>query len=268
LGKRMREGKYMFYLGLDLGQSQDYTALAIIEEQLFVSEAWANDILFQEDYARGLKPGWVSPSSLTPERAGAALYLQEWFGRPAEVPLAVRHLERFPLGTKYTDVVERVASLVRSHPLAQLPSVLLVDKTGVGAAVLDSFTHAGIGAVALTLHGGSSVNRDPKRAGYRVPKRDLVGAAQVLLQSGRLKVASALPEAETLKRELLNFRVKVDPRTAHDSYEHWREGDHDDLVLAVAMACWFRMFWNRHADPELARRQRHTSRMMQGVSAM
>jgi hypothetical protein len=22
------------------------------------------------------------------------------------------------------------------------------------------------------------------------------------------------------------------------SYEAWREGDHDDLVLAVAMACW------------------------------
>jgi hypothetical protein len=28
-------------------------------------------------------------------------------------------------------------------------------------------------------------------------------------------------------------------RTAHDSYEHWREGDHDDLVLAAALACWW-----------------------------
>ena len=22
------------------------------------------------------------------------------------------------------------------------------------------------------------------------------------------------------------------------SFEHWRDSDHDDLVLAVAMACW------------------------------
>jgi hypothetical protein len=28
--------------------------------------------------------------------------------------------------------------------------------------------------------------------------------------------------------------------TAHDSYVAWREGAHDDLVPAVAMACWYR----------------------------
>lgn len=27
--------------------------------------------------------------------------------------------------------------------------------------------------------------------------------------------------------------------TGHDSYEAWRDGDHDDLVLSLAMACWF-----------------------------
>ena len=44
--------------------------------------------------------------------------------------------------------------------------------------------------------------------------------------------------AETLKQELLNFRVKVNVSTAHDSYEAWREGDHDDLVLATGLALW------------------------------
>jgi hypothetical protein len=42
----------------------------------------------------------------------------------------------------------------------------------------------------------------------------------------------------TLRKELLSFRRKIDLRTAHDSYEHWRESDHDDLVLAAALACW------------------------------
>ena len=256
---------YLYYVGLDLGQARDYSALSIIEEQLFVGEAWASEVLYAQDLERGITPGWISPATLTPYQAGLALRHSHQFGRPAKVPLAVRHLERFELGTRYTDVVERVASIVRTPPLREMPAVLLVDKTGVGAAVLDSFTHAKLGAVAITLHGGSSVSRDPQRAGFRVPKRDLVTVTQVLLQDGRLKVATTLPEAETLRGELLNFRMKINPQTAHDSYEHWREGDHDDLVLAVSMAAWFRQWWNSHIDTALARRLRRTSAKEVGV---
>jgi hypothetical protein len=36
----------------------------------------------------------------------------------------------------------------------------------------------------------------------------------------------------------VNFKVKVNLATGHDSYEAWRESVHDDLVLAVALACW------------------------------
>lgn len=261
------DNPYLYYLGLDLGQARDYSALSIIEEQLYISSAWAHEVLYAQDIERGLSSGWVLPASITPHQVGEVLWHARRFGRPAEVPLAVRHLERFELGTRYTDVVERVASLVRSDPLRKMPAVLLVDKTGVGASVLDSFTHAGIGATAITLHGGSSVSRDPQRAGYRVPKRDLVTVTQVLLQNGRLKVAAGLPEAATLREELLKFRVKINPQTAHDSYEHWREGDHDDLVLSVSMGAWFRQFYNRHTDPALARRLRQTGAGM-GMSVM
>jgi hypothetical protein len=38
---------------------------------------------------------------------------------------------------------------------------------------------------------------------------------------------------------MLNFKQTINPITAHDSYSAWREADHDDLVLSVAMACWF-----------------------------
>jgi hypothetical protein len=71
-----------------------------------------------------------------------------------------------------------------------------------------------------------------------VPKRDLVSAPLVLMQNGQLKIAEGLSLRETLVKELLNFRVKINISTAHDSYEAWREGDHDDLVLSVALACW------------------------------
>jgi hypothetical protein len=48
-----------------------------------------------------------------------------------------------------------------------------------------------------------------------------------------------IPAVPTLVQELLAFRVKIDPLTAHDSYGAWREGAHDDLVLAVAVAAWY-----------------------------
>jgi hypothetical protein len=115
------DSPYLYYLGLDLGQARDYSALAILEEQLYVGEAWADEVLHQQDYEKGLAPGWVSPAALSPYQAGLALRLSGRYGRPAEVPLAVRHLERFELGTKYTDVVDSVAALVRSEPYATCP---------------------------------------------------------------------------------------------------------------------------------------------------
>ena len=42
-----------------------------------------------------------------------------------------------------------------------------------------------------------------------------------------------------LQPELQTFRVKVNALTAHESFEAWRERDHDDLVLAVACAIWW-----------------------------
>jgi hypothetical protein len=58
------------------------------------------------------------------------------------------------------------------------------------------------------------------------------------MQNGQLKIAEGLALEDTLVKELLNFRVKINISTAHDSYEAWREGDHDDLVLSVALARW------------------------------
>lgn len=66
----------------------------------------------------------------------------------------------------------------------------------------------------------------------------LVSTIQVLLQTKRLKIAPALPEAQTLVEEMTNFQVRIS-QAGHDSYgAWWREGSHDDLLLAVALACW------------------------------
>jgi hypothetical protein len=150
----------------------------------------------------------------------------------------VRHINRFKLGTPYPEIVERVDELLQTPALDQ-EAVLVVDGTGVGAAVVDLFPNgeeSPYPVYPVHIHGGDRVTREGKD--YRVPKRDLVSVVQVLLQNGQLKIAEGLPETKLLIKELLNFKVKIDPQTAHDSYAAWREADHDDLVLATALACW------------------------------
>ncbi len=237
---------YSYYCGLDLGQSSDYSALSLIEEPVWVPDALRSRWRVKE-------AGWISPAAMLPNHVEEALSWGYRRGRPHAPPLFVRHLERFELGTRYPTIVERVKTLLTSAPLADRRVALVVDKTGVGTPPFDYLLQGGLRPIAITIHGGGKVGRE--RDGYRVPKRDLAAVAQVLLQNRRLKVASALPLAGTLEKELLNFRVKIDPRTAHDSYEHWREGDHDDLVLATAMACWFRQFWNARVDAANAARE-------------
>jgi hypothetical protein len=132
--------------------------------------------------------------------------------------------------------VERTCELLATPPLGPR-TALVIDKTGVGAAVLDMFTAAGLRPYGVTITGGDRVVHEDSRHA-KVPKRDLVGLLVALFQSGQLKVARDLELAPLLLNELLNFKLKVNVQTAHESYEAWRESIHDDLVLAVALACW------------------------------
>jgi hypothetical protein len=142
-------------------------------------------------------------------------------------------------------IIQNVIRLLKRFPISEHPNHtrLLIDATGVGRPVVDSFRAQGVYPIGITIHGGDKVTQEfagPRELTLRVPKRDLVASVQTLLQNNRLRIAASLTLADVLRRELVNFRVKVDPATAHDSYSHWREGDHDDLVLATACAAWFR----------------------------
>ena len=147
----------------------------------------------------------------------------------------LRYAERL-LGQPYPVIVAQVKVLM-THLDTLGRTTLVVDGTGCGRPVIDMLVHENLYPIAVTITGGDQVHQDGRS--YRTPKRDLVGALQVLLQTERLKIAEQLPLAPTLVQELLAFRVRIDPATAHDSYSSWREKDHDDLVLATALACWW-----------------------------
>jgi hypothetical protein len=199
-----------YTLGLDLGKLADHSALAIAEER--------PERVVEQFNKFSISPVWGDDPDYT-----------------------VPWLQRWPLGTPYftiaTDVAKLVATLV-ARPQAEVQ--LFLDGTGVGTAVVEIFRanktieamQTKFSAVTITAWHESSGSA----GSWHVPKKDLVGAAQVPLQRGKLKVAESLPEAQVLTAELRNFEVNI-TLNANAVYSH-RDGEHDDLVLAVALALW------------------------------
>lgn len=94
-------------LGLDLGQARDYSAIAIAERRVELTGTHDSVTFVQHTRTRVL----------------------------------INHLERIPLRTPYPDVVARVRAIVQQfHPPGKLQVVM--DATGVGAAVRDMLTRA------------------------------------------------------------------------------------------------------------------------------
>jgi hypothetical protein len=191
-----------FVSGLDLGQVQDPTALVVLQ--------------------RDLKPHPVRRASFV------------WFYQ-------LRHIARFRLGTPYTSndperpgIGEQVRDILSTPPL---PGTLLaVDQTGVGRAVVDTLHTLSLPVtlVPITITSGhkSTWQED---GSIHAAKKDLVAALQVLFASDRLRIARSLAEAPTLEKELKNFRAKI-TTAGSETFEAWRDSDHDDLVLATAIA--------------------------------
>jgi hypothetical protein len=187
---------------MDLGQARDFTAIAILERA---------------------------------ESSGAFDPVQYAYRKVTSLQL--RHLERMPLGTPYPEVAARARAVTRSGELAG-KCTLIADATGVGRPVVDLLRGSGLGCqlIGVTLTGGESESMADGY--YRAPKRDLIVGLQVLLQAGALRIASRLEHGPTLAKEMSEMRVRT-TSSGHEQYGAWREGQHDDLVLAVALACWW-----------------------------
>jgi hypothetical protein len=153
----------------------------------------------------------------------------------------VRYLERFPLRTRYTAIVDAMGELLDRPPLTEA-SQLVIDLTGVGVAVAELFDEAGIPYTGVTITGGVGWHRESQRH-WHVSKHLLVSTIQKFLSSEAIGISKQLPEAETLRAELRNFRVKIS-KAANEIYEA-REGAHDDILLAVAIA----LFVAEHPSP-------------------
>jgi hypothetical protein len=187
-----------FFMGVDLGQACDPTAIAIVRRLQFECREGS---------------GW----------------------RDEKLPIfQVGHLERVALNTPYPVIVQHVDRLMK-HPTCAGNLDLAIDQTGVGGPVADMFRQAGLDFVGVVITGGQEESSPSSNLAH-VPKLKLISHLQALLHEGRLHIQKDLSEAPILVSELQNFRVRYSDggRLTFNA----REGRHDDLVLALAIAVW------------------------------
>jgi hypothetical protein len=190
-----------FVVGADLGQSRDYSAIAVVE--------------------------WLAATN--PVKS-----------TPLPAVFAVRHLERLPLGTPYPQVAARLVTLFDREPLAGGTLVVDETGVGRPVADLLRTLPLRAALCPLTITSGSRARME-LNGRWRVPKKLLVANVQRLLGTGRLKVAEGLPEARALLRELKDFRVMITAKANETFGAGSHGGHDDlvlAVALAVALAVW------------------------------
>lgn len=147
--------------------------------------------------------------------------------------MKVRYLERLALGTPYPEVARRVEALAWKLGRCDVA----VDATGLGKPVADLLREmqlpGELAAVKITAG-----DRESRAGGvWNVPKRDLIGGVKVLLEKRELQIAKELRETGPLVRELLDVKARR-RASGRERLGADGAGEHDDLVIAVALACW------------------------------
>ena len=159
-----------FYLGLDLGQSRDHSAIAIVE-------------------ARHIPRNTLDPYTRAP------LF---------DLRLRVKWLERLPLDLPYPEVVERVRQLVSQPEYVQQISVI-PDCTGGGGIFLDHLRAARLGVQIVPVSITPGRESHAAKGKQYVPKQELVTTLEATFRERRIGLDAACPHLDELIQELHVF---------------------------------------------------------------
>jgi hypothetical protein len=197
-----------FIVGLDIGKSQDHTALAIVHHTV--------------------TPTYAAPCS----RQSAA--------QPPLIKTVERmdlvHLQRLPLKMNYVAQGLAVKEILSREPLASGKTRLIADSSGVGEGVLDLMEAQGLRMIRIKITAGAETSQTSGNR-YNVAKSVLMSKLEAAMHSRELQVAASLQEAENFKNELLNFERKV--TAAGSNVWSGRGTESDDIVLAVSYCVWW-----------------------------
>lgn len=208
-------------VGIDVGQLQDNTAIAVVE----VSQKHDGRWRFGER-----TPIRVSEQGQLVQAHDADPVLSDLY--------TVRFIERLPLGTPYPKVAIYIAEMLCSPLLYRRRVRVLIDVTGVGRPVYDdlrkeiSLRPEARDALLkpITFAHGENYDRSKGRLG----KAYLVSRLQSLLQNGSVQAPDTAEVHATLE-ELRVYEIKVD-QDGKDTYGAFKTGAHDDLATALGLA--------------------------------
>ncbi|MBI4470954.1 MAG: hypothetical protein HY650_16690 [Acidobacteria bacterium] len=143
------------------------------------------------------------------------------------------HVERLVLGTAFTAVVARLCEL--ETKLGCEKTTVALDSSGVGAPVVElarSRLRSPVFEIVIT--GGASATTRGKN--WTIPKTHLISGLQVGLEQKEVRFVAGMPFLDVLVSELQHYQVRA-TSTGSEAFEA-RQGEHDDLVLALAIGLY------------------------------
>ncbi len=146
--------------------------------------------------------------------------------------IVVRWLGRSQVA--YDELIDSTIMRLQSPQLAE-STWHIVDATGVGLPTIDMMRRQGLTPIGLWLTSGAESRE--QSYGYSVPKTELINSLQLALSSGMIRFSKGL-DAEVQGQLLHEFKTF---REKDGKMEAWREKDHDDMVLSLAMNVWWLM---------------------------
>lgn len=191
-------GHSNYWLGVDLAQAQDNTALVVIhDEQL---------------------PIWAGPNK-------QALGLRQ---------RTIVFADKFR-GVSYPDIVNHVLRTMAREPLRGRTK-LIIDGSGLGRVVSDLLWEQKVDHLAMQMVAGQNWQR--KGRYVNVGKTFLLETLSTLFASGQLEFAEDLPLREDIVAELETFQLEMTAAGNQVIVQGKSGAHHGDLAIALAGAAF------------------------------
>lgn len=145
---------------------------------------------------------------------------------PTVVDFDVPHLERFPKGARYSDIVDELSGLIGQ--LSGKP-MLLVDMTVTGRPPVQAMAARRLRPWAVQVVESGRPHKAHRA--LHVPRSELVSTLSIVMGQDRISVGDDLPDATALVSQLEAY-----PASKPDA------DDPVDLATACALAVW----WGTH----------------------
>lgn len=200
------EGYSRFWLGVDLGQANDYTAVAVIKDECLPVVDDSKVIL--------------GPRERT-----------------------VVYADRFR-GVSYVDVCDHLIRMLNAKPFGG-KSELIIDGTSLGRVVSDMLWDQGIDHKAVQMTAGQSWSTDSGRY-VNAGKTFMIENTSVLFASASLKFAHDLPLRQEIEDDLASFSLQTTAAGNQIITQARSSAGHGDLGIALIVAAFASQYVATH----------------------